>query len=179
MEPRLDMADYGLRPLAGDDAPAMARHADDPLVACNMRDRFPHPYQLSDAVGFMETVLAGGNEQAWAIDYLGECVGVVGIVPGRDVYTGSWEIGYWLGREHWGRGVATATVKAVSEYLFRSGNARRIWAGVFSGNPASVRVLEKAGYTLEGIHRDHLIKAGEVRDELVFARLAPTSNVTK
>ena len=68
---------------------------------------------------------------------------------------------------------------AVTERVFRVEDARRIWAGVFSGNPASGRVLEKAGYTLEGVHRAHVIKAGEVRDELIYARLRPTSSGTK
>lgn len=179
MGPGIDLEGYELRLLTPDDAPLLARHANDPLVARNLRDRFPHPYEPAHAEEFIAMVLAGDGEQAWAIAHRGEPVGVVGVVPGVDVCAGSWEIGYWLGREHWGGGVATAAVVAVTEHVFRVEGARRIWAGVFSGNPSSVRVLEKAGYILEGVHRAHVIKAGKVRDELIYARLQPTSSGTR
>lgn len=171
--------DYSLRTLVPEDAPALARHADDPLISAHMRDRFPHPYEEAHAVAFIEILGAGGGEQAWAIDHLGEAVGVVGVMPGQDVYTGSWEIGYWLGRAHWGRGVATAAVAAVTVHAFEILGARRVWAGVFAGNPASERVLSKAGYELEGVHRSHVLKRGEVRDERIYAVLRPTSSGTR
>ena len=167
----LDIPDYRLRALVPDDAPALTRHADDPEVARNLRDRFPHPYAEADALTFIAMVRAEGGEQAWAVDRGGEAVGVIGAVPGTDVYRGSWEIGYWLGRDHWGRGVATAAVRAVTAHLFAREEARRVWAPVFASNPASARVLEKADFRLEGTHRARVHKRGEILDEWVYARL--------
>ena len=164
----LQRNDYTLRELTLADAPSLARHADDPDIASHMRDRFPHPYRQSDAEFFIAMIADGEGEQAWAIDHQGEAVGVVGAFPGTDVYSGSWEIGYWVGRAHWGRGVITSVVQAVCLHLFDQCGARRVWAGIFSGNPASERVLEKAGFTSEGVARAHVVKNGEVRDEIRY-----------
>ena len=169
----LDREDYTLRDLVPADAPALARHADDPGIAAHLRDRFPHPYRLRDAEAFIAMVRAGLGERAWAIDHGGEAVGVIGAVPGRDVYAGSWELGYWLSRGHWGRGVATAAARAVCAHLFADHRARRIWAGVFAGNTGSARVLEKAGFTREGTARAHVVKNGVVRDEWLYGLVKP------
>jgi RimJ/RimL family protein N-acetyltransferase len=79
------------------------------------------------------------------------------------------EIGYWLGEPFWGRGVMTAAVKAVTAEAFREFDLRRIFALPFADNPGSIRVLEKAGYALEGRLRHSAIKDGVVRDQLLFA----------
>jgi len=162
---------YSLRELEPRDAVAIARHADDPDIAAQLRDRFPHPYNVKDAESFIAMVAPGQGELAWAVDHKGEPVGVIGAVPGQDVYRDSWEIGYWLGRRHWGRGVATAAVRVLSLHLFRTRGVVRLWAGVFESNPASARVLEKAGYRREGVHRSHVRKHGRLMDEWVYARL--------
>jgi RimJ/RimL family protein N-acetyltransferase len=61
-------------------------------------------------------------------------------------YAGKQEIGYWIGREHWGRGVAT---RAVSQFLDHV-TTRPLYAGVARHNVASLRVLEKCGFAMAG-----------------------------
>jgi RimJ/RimL family protein N-acetyltransferase len=79
-------------------------------------------------------------------------------------------VGYWLGEKFWGRGIMTEVVTAVTDFCFDNFPFRRISAEVFANNPASARVLEKAGFTLEGRLKNHILKDGEVLDSLLYAR---------
>ena len=108
---------------------------------------------------------------SFAIDVGGEAVGGVALHPGKDIERFSAELGYWLGEPYWGHGVASAAVQLVTGYGFERLELQRIFALPFTRNPASVRVLEKAGYTREGhLHRSSF-KAGAWEDQYVYARL--------
>ena len=89
----------------------------------------------------------------------------------KDVYSKTAEIGYWLGEPFWGRGIATTALKETTAYAFAHFEIERLQAHVFEWNPASARVLEKAGYTLEGRQRRHVFKDGRIGDALLYARL--------
>jgi RimJ/RimL family protein N-acetyltransferase len=80
-------------------------------------------------------------------------------------------LGYWLGEELWGKGIMPEAAKLVTDYAFEYFNFIRIQASIFSKNPRSMRVLEKAGYQKEAILRNAVIKNGEVMDEHVYAIL--------
>ena len=86
----------------------------------------------------------------FAIVVAGAAVGGTGLELGTDVSRRSAEVGYWLGQPFWGRGIATEALRAVTDYAFTTLDICRLEAGVFDWNPASARVLEKAGYVLEG-----------------------------
>jgi RimJ/RimL family protein N-acetyltransferase len=75
----------------------------------------------------------------------------------------------WLGPPFWGRGVATEALRAVTDYAFTTLDICRLEAGVFDWNPASARVLEKAGDVLEGRFRLAVTKAGRTGDRLLYA----------
>ena len=81
-------------------------------------------------------------------------------------------MGYWLGEPFWGRGLMTDVVRAFTEFALREFSLQRLEAGVYEWNPASARVLEKAGYRLEGTLRRSMIKDGQVIDRLIYACLA-------
>ena len=76
-------------------------------------------------------------------------------------------------RVYWGRGIATEALRAMTEYAFTTFDLCRLHAGVFEWNPASMRVLEKAGYTFEARHRKNVTKDGETIDRLVYALVRP------
>ena len=98
-----------------------------------------------------------------------EASGGIGVELEDDVNRRSGEIGYWLGEEHWGKGIGTAAVKAMTEHAFATFDICRLFAPVFDRNRASARVLEKAGYELEGRHRKAVLKGGVTMDELRYA----------
>ncbi len=82
------------------------------------------------------------------------------------------EVGYWLGRAFWNRGVATAALRLLTAHAFAADpELRRLWAVPFVTNIASARVLEKAGYTREGTLRQSAIKDGRVLDQWMYAIL--------
>jgi RimJ/RimL family protein N-acetyltransferase len=71
----------------------------------------------------------------------------------------------------WGRGIATAAVRAFSAHALDAFGLTRLYALPYARNAASVRVLEKAGYVLEGRLRRSVVKDGEVLDQLLYARV--------
>jgi RimJ/RimL family protein N-acetyltransferase len=157
----------------GDEA-WLVRHANNPKVAQNLRDRFPHPYTLDDANRWIAHASAEDPVTNFAIVADGEAVGGIGVLRQQDVDRRSVEIGYWLGEAYWGRGFATDAVCAVTEYAFANFDICRIYATVFESNPASVRVLEKAGYTCEGRLRNAVTKDGRTMDSLLYALVKET-----
>ena len=128
-----------LRPWRPEDAPSIARHADDPQVAANLRDVFPCPYQLSDAEEFIRLCRAAEPEQAIfrAIVVDGQAVGSVALTRGTDVCRRSAELGYWLGRALWGRGIMTKAVEEMCRTGFEAWDIVRIYAEPFAHNPPS------------------------------------------
>jgi RimJ/RimL family protein N-acetyltransferase len=107
----------------------------------------------------------------FAITINDEVAGGIGLEPRQDVYRKTAILGYWLSEELWGRGIMPEAVKLVTEYAFKKLDFIRIQASVYSKNPASMRVLEKAGYIKEGIMRNAVIKQGVIMDEHLYAIL--------
>jgi RimJ/RimL family protein N-acetyltransferase len=104
----------------------------------------------------------------FAIEEDGQAVGGIGMIPGTDVDRVSAEVGYWLGRAAWGRGLATRAVRSLTAWTFATFDVTRLFATPFSFNPASARVLEKAGWRREGVLRSAVVKEGRVADLLVY-----------
>lgn len=161
------------------DAASLVIHADNINVAQHLRDRFPHPYTLQDARAFLKHAIASDDPTNLAIEVDGAAVGAIGYVPGRDVERYSAEIGYWLGESMWGRGITTEALLLLTEYAFTRMNLLRMFALPFADNPGSVRVLEKAGYTREGLMRSNSVKYGVVKDQLLYACINPGWKVSR
>jgi RimJ/RimL family protein N-acetyltransferase len=89
---------------------------------------------------------------------------------GQDVHKHTAEFGYCLGEECWGHGVMSEAVNAFTDYCFRSFPLHRIYAETFSNNPASARILEKAGFVFEGRLKHNVVKNGQILDSLVYAQ---------
>ena len=169
--PVFPLARCTVRPWVAADAASLVRHADDRAVWRNLRDGFPHPYTAADAEVWLTWVLPQDPVTHFAIEVEGEAAGGIGFTIGQDVQRRTAEIGYWLGRAHWGRGIVTEALRAVTEHAFATHNLVRIEARVFAWNTGSVRVLEKAGYALEGRLRRAVEKDGQTTDMLVYAAL--------
>ncbi|HEV7180807.1 MAG TPA: GNAT family protein [Candidatus Baltobacteraceae bacterium] len=153
------------------DVPALALLADDWDVARNLRDAFPFPYTLEDARDWIGRNARAGEPVNFAIEVEGELAGGIGVILGDAERRGTGEIGYWLGKRFWGRGIATAAAGAFSEYVFGRYDLRRVEAHAYGSNAASQRVLEKCGFKREGVLRGAVVKGSEVRDVHLFGRL--------
>ncbi|MBI2682043.1 MAG: GNAT family N-acetyltransferase [Acidobacteriales bacterium] len=170
---RIECGPCVLRPWEAGEAVAIVRLADDWNVARYLRDRFPHPYTLADAEKFLAKALSGEEREVrFAIETAGgELAGGIGLIPGTDIERLNAEIGYWLGEPYWGRGLAPAAVRAMTEYGFDKMGLARIFAVTMVENTASMRVLEKCGYVAEGRMRRSAIKRGVVHDQMLYARV--------
>lgn len=113
----------------------------------------------------------GQGQMCRAIVADGKAVGSISLVLGSDVYRRSAELGYWLGRPFWRRGIMTAAVREMCALGFETWEILRIHAEPYAGNAGSRGVLEKAGFTLEGILRNSVCKNGEILDSCVYAKL--------
>src|SRR5688500_9771226 len=162
-----------VRPWRLTDIESLVANANNLNVARHLRDRFPQPYTRKDARSFLDYATESKDPSNLAIEVDGAAVGAVGYVPGSDVERYSAEIGYWLGEAFWGRGIATEAVALVTAHAFADMKILRMFALPFADNPASVRVLEKAGYTHEGLLRSSSVKYGEPKDQLMYARVNP------
>jgi [ribosomal protein S5]-alanine N-acetyltransferase len=167
----LDLGDLRIRLWHRSDLDALLRYADNPKIAGNLRDQFPHPYTRRDALDYLNYVRAMDVPMSFAIEYGGEAIGGIGFKLGIDIARLSVEMGYWLGEPFWGRGLTSRAVAAASDWAFDGYEVVRIFATVFAHNTPSMRVLEKAGFTQEGILRRSAIKNGVILDQVLYARV--------
>jgi RimJ/RimL family protein N-acetyltransferase len=151
------------------DAASLALHANDREIWRNLRDAFPSPYTLRHARTFIAESQRMRPQRRFAIAVDGQAVGSIGFAPHTDVERVSAEIGYWVGRAFWGRGIATEALVAVTKYAVSQFALTRVYAVPFDWNLASCRVLEKAGYVLEGRMRRSALKEGRVIDQFLYA----------
>ena len=152
------------------DAADLARLADDRAIWLGLRDLFPHPYGIGDALAFISLAGRMDPQTFFAIEVDGSLAGGIGYTRRTDVERIGAEVGYWLGRAHWGRGIATSALRLLTAHTFAADpELRRLWAVPFVTNIASARVLEKAGYTLEGRMRKWAFKDGEHVDAWLYA----------
>jgi [ribosomal protein S5]-alanine N-acetyltransferase len=158
-----------IRSWQSSDLEPLVTHANNRSIWLNLRDRFPHPYTARDGRAFLKHMREQQPETAFAIAVNGEAAGSIAFQLGGDVERVSAEIGYWLGQPFWGRGIATEALVALTEYAIATHGLTRVFAVPFASNTRSCRVLEKAGYVLEGRLRRSAIKDGVITDQLQYA----------
>jgi len=162
-----------IRPWKIGDAPDLARAINNPKVLMNLRDGIPSPYTVADAEAFIRGMLAAEPDSvyAWAIDVDGVASGSIAAFRQGNIHRRTAEMGYYVGEDFWGKGVATLAVWAACDWVFAHTDILRIFAEPFATNAASCRVLEKAGFQLEGVLRKNAVKNGEVLDMKLYSRI--------
>ena len=165
----ISIARWKLRPWRPSDVDALVKYANNYAVWRNLRDRFPHPYTANDAEEWVQLSMQREPAINLAIATTDEPIGGIGIRLQDDVHFRSGEVGYWLGEPFWGQGIATKALRAFSEYAFSNFDLVRLYAIVFEWNPASTRVLEKAGFSFEARMRKSATKDGATIDEFLYA----------
>lgn len=160
-----------LRPWRMEDAAAVAKYANNRAIWLNLRDGFPHPYGLENARNFLAVSIDQHHDTFYAIATPEEAIGSIGITILSDVHRLTAELGYWLAEPYWGRGIMSEAVRAFTDFAFERFGLVRIFAEPYARNDASCRVLEKAGFTLEGRLRCAAIKDGVLTDMFLYARI--------
>ena len=160
MTVRLETERLILRPFAAGDAAAVQGYVGLWQIA-RMTTRIPHPYPAGAAAAWIADHQAAGDDdvehtfciapkEAGDGGSQGAPIGAAGL---RKVEPGNYELGYWLAPEFWGRGLASEAARAMVVFGFEKLGAEALQSGHFVDNPASGRVLEKAGFAADGIAR--------------------------
>lgn len=160
-----------IRPWKPEDAGPLATICNNKNIWMNVRDRFPHPYTVGNAVEWISYTLAQKPMQSFAITYKGNVAGAIGVTPKDDIYRKSIEIGYFIGETFWGKGIASEAVALLLEYIKKHFDVIRIYAEVFEHNKASMRVLQKNGFHLEGVREKAVVKNYVVMDDYVWVKI--------
>ena len=168
--PRLTGATASLLPLEPAHAASLQRHADDEQVWATLVDAFPHPYTMADAHAWCS---GGWRERGmvWGIAAQGEVIGCVGVEQQPAWLRCNAEVGYWIGRQYWGRGITTEALCMACDWAFANvGELTRLYAPIFDWNLASQAIARKAGFELEGRMPQSAIKDGRVIGRVVYGR---------
>ena len=172
----IDLDKYKIRSYSRSDKDALIKYANNINVSRNLRDSFPFPYTKKDAHEWLRIVCNQQIELNFAIANNEELIGGIGLMPQSDVYKFSAEIGYWLAEPFWGKGITSRAVIAMTKFAFDNFNFNRLFAAVFEGNPASMKVLENSGYKLEGTFRQTVFKEGIFKDQMMYSILREEFN---
>lgn len=155
------------------DAVDLAQILSNENIQNNLRDGLPYPYTKKDGEAYISAMLAADVKDtfAFAVTVQGKAVGNISVFRQENIHRQTGELGYYLAEEYWGKGIMTQAVKQICTYVFANSNLFRIYAEPFAHNAASCRVLEKAGFVLEGILRQNAVKNGEVVDMKMYSLL--------
>lgn len=162
-----------LRPWRETDAEMLYRYAQDPAVG-PMAGWAPHR-SVEESRAIIRTVFSAPEVYAAALRESDESVGAVGLHFAESVHTAEVggreaEIGYWIGRSFWGRGLIPEAVRAVQRRAFDELGLEALWCGWYDGNDRSHRVQEKCGFRYHHIEYDKPTLLGDRRTEH-FSRL--------
>ena len=162
-----------LRRFISQDAPTVQALAGDAAVADTTLN-IAHPYPPGAAAQWIATHDAEFEGKLGAIfavtaQGIGTLVGAISV--GMNAAHRHGEIGYWIGRPFWGRGYATAALRLLVAHCFSRLGLHRVFAHHMARNPASGRVMEKAGLRPEGTLREHILKASRYEDVVLYGLL--------
>ena len=154
-----------------EDAMFLANALSNKKVLNNLRDGLPYPYTEKDGADYINAMLAADPNStfAYSIEIDGRVAGSIGAFRQENIHFRTAELGYYLGEEYWGKGAMTQAVRLLCKKLFDETDILRIYAEPFAYNTGSRRVLEKAGFQLEGIMKNQAVKNGQVLDMALYA----------
>ena len=167
-----------LRPLKDSDEKSLIENINNIKVSKWLL-KVPHPYTKKDAKAWIKYYKEKSKKRkkedySFGIELKAEkkIIGAVGL-HGVSKIQGTAEVGYWLGEKYWRFGYGSEALREVLKFAFNKLKLRRIEAGVFAGNPASGKLLEKFGAKKEGLLRKaKRSKAnGKIYDEIRYGLL--------
>ncbi|MCI8508441.1 MAG: GNAT family N-acetyltransferase [Lachnospiraceae bacterium] len=155
------------------DAEDLAKIINNKNILSNLRDGLPYPYMVKDAEEFIMAMLSSDKTKtfAFAITVDDRVIGSIGVFRCENIHFRTAEMGYYIGEPYWGKGLGTSAVEQVCSYIFRHTDIIRIFAEPFAYNTASCRVLEKAGFQLEGVLRNNAVKNGQILDMKMYSKI--------
>jgi ribosomal-protein-alanine N-acetyltransferase len=154
------------------DIPRVQELLNNKEILQNMSSTMQYPYTLEAATSWVEHVISSiPNDTNFVIEKDGKLIGAVGFDIGEGSKENTASGGYWITKDYWGQGIGTVAWKTVRDYAFMNTDIRRLSAGVYSWNPASARILEKCGFSLEGTLRQETSRFDKIGDDSKYGIL--------
>ena len=138
---------------------------DDLVAHADTATRFPYPYSGGDGRGWLAAAVRDPQGR-WALELDGHAIGGVSVLPAG---AGVAELGYWLGRSHWRRGIMTRVIARFAPEATRAFGLHRLLATAYADNLASMRILESAGFTREGVRKSAIVERDAALELVVYA----------
>jgi len=158
-----------LRDFTENDIGRLTLILNDVSVTQFLSTKIASPYTKENALWWINEGSKG--DLIKAISFNGIVVGCIGVNRGDFEYQKTGEIGYWLDKEYWRKGIASAAIQQISELVFSNTDIVRLFASVFSGNEASMQLLLKSGFKQEAVLENAIFKNGSFFNNHVFAKL--------
>ena len=168
---KLQFDNYCIREFFTEDVDSLVKYANNYSVSRYLRDAFPFPYTEKDAMRWIDIVMHDKFNLTFAIADEQELIGGIGAMPNQDVNRFTAEIGYWLAEPFWNKGIISKAVSTFCGYLFNNYNFNHLTASIYEGNDASMRVVQKAGFILEGVLRKNVYKENKFLDQYIYGLL--------
>lgn len=169
--PAFETENFRYRQIRPSDAEVLFHYASDPEVS---RYTTWDPHRDIDESREVISMFLNHFETGEGLEFVIEdkatrqMLGLIGAVN-MDTQNQSLEIGYWLGKEHWGKGIMTLALRDMIDFCFDRLKVVRIQACHFDENPASGRVMEKCGMRYEGLLHKAAFAKGRFWDVRLYA----------
>ncbi|WP_223608572.1 GNAT family N-acetyltransferase [Chryseobacterium sp. OSA05B] len=151
------------------DIPAVKLYLQDKIFS-DLTSNIPYPYMLEHAEFWLKIsreAFANNTGYTFAVrNKEGQIIGAIGLHDRDDDKA---ELGYWIGKPFWNKGYVTEAAIALIDFGFRELEVNKIYATYFLHNPASGRIMEKAGMKEEALLKQHLKKDGEYFDVMMYS----------
>lgn len=137
-----------------------------------LSDRLPDPYTNESAEWWLNMVKENEGRKGVFREIVvkDKIVGNISVEQKDDVYRKDAEIGYSLLQEESSKGIMTEAVRQICDIAFQELDIIRITGLVYEPNIASRKVLEKNGFTLEGMMKNAVIKNGQIFDLCIYGK---------
>lgn len=162
---------YTLRTWEKEDATSLAEQLNNKKIWDNCRDALPFPYALENATTIIDRMGSKEGIHDFCIEVDEKAVGNIGFMPETDVQRFNAEVGYLIGESYWSQGIVSSALQKAIDFYFANTPIIRVFAFVFEHNTASMRVLEKCGFTKIGITSKSIFKNGEFCDAHYYEKL--------
>lgn len=164
-----------IKPMSSKDIDDLIESASDPEISKYMFDSFPNPFKEIDAVGYIHlsrfvnppTVMGIFHEER----SIGEerCVGCIMITIDTDMLRKNAEIGFWLNKKYWGRGIMKHALVEMFQHVFTNfPDIVRIYGNCIDENRASIEVMRAAGMKMEYRIQDNIVKRDRIYSQVVY-----------
>lgn len=169
--PRLETDRLILSELRKEDIPSVMDYLQDKIFS-DLTSNIPYPYTEKHAEFWLNmSKEAFDNHTGFTFAIRNKEEQIIGAIGLHDRGDDKAELGYWMGKPFWNKGYVTEAATALINFGFRELEVNKIYATYFLHNPASGRIMEKAGMKKEALLRQHLKKGGEYFDIMMYSVL--------